>query len=120
MMRLAAAHIFSPHQAIIIMTLMSAGVLAAAYWFEYFGGLQPCTMCYWQRIPHAVVIGIGVVTFWLGDRYEDKKFFLSLGQCLINGICISLNMFLNFSSVSLFIIGAGNPFNLLIICGTCS
>ena len=84
MMRLAAAHIFSPHQAIIIMTLMSAGVLAAAYWFEYFGGLQPCTMCYWQRIPHVVVIGIGVVTFWLGDRYGRGFLILAVLVMLIS------------------------------------
>ena len=51
---------------------------------------------------------------------NDKKLLLLVGQCLIHGVWISLNIILNFSSTSLVIIGAGLPLNLLIICGTCS
>ena len=36
-------------------------MLAMAYFFEYGMGLHPCTMCYWQRIPHGVVLAFGVL-----------------------------------------------------------
>ena len=34
----------------------SAGLLLAAFGFEYFGGLAPCKLCLWQRWPHWAVI----------------------------------------------------------------
>ncbi|MGB1539532.1 MAG: disulfide bond formation protein B [Rickettsiales bacterium] len=42
----------------------SAAALAGAYISQYGFGLHPCTLCYWQRLPHAVVIVLGVVAFW--------------------------------------------------------
>ena len=41
--------------------LASGLMLAMAYFFEYGMGLAPCTMCYWQRIPHRIVLGLGVI-----------------------------------------------------------
>ena len=34
----------------------SGGLLLSAYYFQYFGGLNPCQMCIWQRWPHFAVI----------------------------------------------------------------
>ena len=34
----------------------SVGLLLTAYYFQYFGGLNPCQMCIWQRWPHFAVI----------------------------------------------------------------
>jgi disulfide bond formation protein DsbB len=34
----------------------SMAVLAGAYGFEYLGGLAPCELCLFQRIPYAVAI----------------------------------------------------------------
>ena len=31
-------------------------LLAGAFAFEYLGGLRPCSMCIWQRWPHAIII----------------------------------------------------------------
>lgn len=39
----------------------SAAVLAAAFGFQYLGGLAPCQLCLWQRWPHAAAIGIGLL-----------------------------------------------------------
>ena len=45
--------------------LLAAGgsfaVLAAAFGFQYLGGLAPCQLCLWQRWPHAAAILIGVL-----------------------------------------------------------
>ncbi len=53
-----------------MITLGCIAMLVGAYSFQFLGGLQPCTMCYWQRIPHAVVIGFGIFSghFFTGMR----------------------------------------------------
>ncbi len=59
---------------VLFALLGSAAVLAGAFAFEYLGGLQPCTLCWWQRYPHMVAIAIGLVAMvwrprtllWLG------------------------------------------------------
>jgi disulfide bond formation protein DsbB len=59
---------------VLLALLGSAAVLASAFAFEYLGGLQPCTLCWWQRYPHMVAIAIGLVALiwrprallWLG------------------------------------------------------
>ncbi len=52
----------------------SFGLLLGAFAFQYLGGLQPCTLCLWQRYPHALAVAIGLVALvwnpravlWLG------------------------------------------------------
>lgn len=47
-----------------LMTLAAAGsaaILAAAFGFQHLGGLAPCQLCLWQRWPHAVALGLGLV-----------------------------------------------------------
>lgn len=39
----------------------SAAVLLGAFGFQYLGGLLPCTLCLWQRWPHAVAVALGGV-----------------------------------------------------------
>lgn len=41
--------------------LGSAAILAGAFAFQYIGGLAPCTLCLWQRWPHAVAVLIMLV-----------------------------------------------------------
>ncbi len=36
-------------------------IVMAAY-FQYVLGLAPCTMCYWQRVPHWVVIILAIIS----------------------------------------------------------
>jgi disulfide bond formation protein DsbB len=40
-------------------------VLAAAFAFQYLGGLQPCVLCIYQRYPYGVAIALGVIGFLL-------------------------------------------------------
>lgn len=46
----------------------SAAVLAGAFGFQYIGGLLPCTLCLWQRWPHAVAVIFGVFGLALPQR----------------------------------------------------
>ncbi len=45
--------------AILLAAGGSAAVLAAAFAFQYLGGLAPCQLCIWQRWPHAAAVVIG-------------------------------------------------------------
>lgn len=53
---------------ILIAVAGSALLLAGAFAFQYIGGLAPCTLCLWQRWPHAAAVLIGVVALALGGR----------------------------------------------------
>lgn len=47
-----------------LMALAGAGsvaMLLGAFGFQYIGGLAPCTMCLWQRWPHAVAVALGAL-----------------------------------------------------------
>jgi disulfide bond formation protein DsbB len=41
--------------------LASAAMLGGAFAFQYIGGLEPCVLCWWQRYPYGVVIGLAVI-----------------------------------------------------------
>ena len=40
--------------------LFSGSMLAAAYLFQFVGGMAPCQMCYWQRWAHWTVLAFGL------------------------------------------------------------
>ena len=48
----------------LIALLLPLGLLGGALGSQYFGGLHPCEMCYWQRWPHgaAVLLAAGAFT----------------------------------------------------------
>jgi disulfide bond formation protein DsbB len=49
----------------------SAIALLAAIASQYLGGLAPCKLCIWQRVPHGVVIVIGLgALLWFRDPRE--------------------------------------------------
>lgn len=46
----------------------SLAMLLAAFAFQHWGGLAPCKMCIWQRWPHGVAIGAGVLALAIAAR----------------------------------------------------
>jgi disulfide bond formation protein DsbB len=50
-----------PSQLGLLAVLGSGALLGGAYYFQYVVGLAPCDMCYWQRYPHMVAIGVGLL-----------------------------------------------------------
>jgi disulfide bond formation protein DsbB len=47
----------------IIALLLPIALLGGALGSQYFGGLHPCEMCYWQRWPHAAAIVLAALAF---------------------------------------------------------
>lgn len=47
----------------LIALLLPMALLGGALGSQYFGGLHPCEMCYWQRWPHAAAILLAVLAF---------------------------------------------------------
>jgi len=46
----------------------SAALLLAAFAFQHLGGMAPCKLCLWQRWPHGVAIGLGVLAMAVPGR----------------------------------------------------
>ncbi|NIZ12683.1 disulfide bond formation protein B [Phaeobacter sp. HF9A] len=47
----------------------SAALLLGAFGFQYIGDMAPCKMCLWQRYPHGVAIGIGVLALLIPGAF---------------------------------------------------
>lgn len=48
--------------------IVPAVLVGGAYGSQYFGGLVPCEMCWWQRYAHFAAIGLAVAGFVLPGR----------------------------------------------------
>ncbi|WP_071674801.1 disulfide bond formation protein B [Nioella nitratireducens] len=46
---------------ILLAGLGSAALFLGALFFQFVIGIEPCTMCFWQRWPHRIGIGLGLV-----------------------------------------------------------
>lgn len=53
--------------------ILSAGLLGGAWFFQYVLGYYPCTMCYWQRHAHKIIIGLAVVALVL-KQFKPRLF----------------------------------------------
>ena len=47
----------------LIALLLPAALLIGAFGSEYFGGLHPCEMCWWQRYAHMVAFALAIIAF---------------------------------------------------------
>jgi disulfide bond formation protein DsbB len=51
--------------------LVPAALLGGAYAFQYWGGLVPCEMCWWQRYPHMGALAFALAAL-LARRLPDR------------------------------------------------
>jgi disulfide bond formation protein DsbB len=65
---------------------VSAAVLGAALYSQYFGGLAPCELCLLQRWPWAVAITISIVALFVGHRRSLPWVALVLGLVFLASI----------------------------------
>lgn len=72
----------------LIITGVSTGALAGAYYFQYVIGLQPCMLCLYQRVPHAIIIVLGVGAFILGWAFRKPKQTAFMVLLCAIGYCI--------------------------------
>ena len=47
----------------LIALLLPLALLAGAFGSQYFGGLYPCEMCWWQRYAHMVAVAFAALAF---------------------------------------------------------
>ena len=59
----AASRLASAATARLIALLLPAGLLAGAFGSQYFGGLYPCEMCWWQRYAHLAALVPAALAF---------------------------------------------------------
>lgn len=78
--------LLDPRLPAILLALASAGVLGAAFVFQYGFGYRPCILCLYQRVPYAAVVAFGVITLafprWrgLGDALLVASGFAMLAN----------------------------------------
>jgi disulfide bond formation protein DsbB len=72
-----------------ILFLGSGALLAGAYGFQYFGDLQPCVLCLYQRVPHAAVIGLSLIALVLMPRVAATWAVGGAGLALLIGAGIA-------------------------------
>lgn len=60
-------------QSINLALVASIAMLGGALLFQYVGGLFPCEMCIWQRIPHAAIIGCSLMALVLHKRGQAPR-----------------------------------------------
>jgi disulfide bond formation protein DsbB len=60
-----------------------AGLLAAAWGSEIFGGLYPCEMCWWQRYAHIAALVLALVSLALAKAPDRGRSFVWLAALAI-------------------------------------
>ena len=58
--------------------LISGGLLIGAWTFQYGLGYPPCTMCYWQRHAHKIVLVIAAIAIALSFTSKPYSQFFNL------------------------------------------
>jgi disulfide bond formation protein DsbB len=52
--------------------LLPLALLAGAYGSQYFGGLYPCEMCWWQRYPHFAAVPIAALAVLISNTAMQR------------------------------------------------
>jgi len=73
----------------VLVLAASAAILAAAFAFQYLGGLAPCVLCLWQRFPHGIVIALAAVAFALNSHRWTAALMALCGIVLVAGAGIA-------------------------------
>ena len=55
----------SAGQGILMCGGISASLYAGALWFQYVGGLMPCSLYLWQRWPHIIIVLLTVIALFV-------------------------------------------------------
>lgn len=74
----------------LLLAAASLAALATAYGSQYLGGLHPCVLCLYQRIPHAVVGVLGIAAALPFVRPGQRRLLVALaGIALLAGAGIA-------------------------------
>ena len=67
----------------LIALLLPAALLAGAFGSQYFGGLYPCEMCWWQRYAHMAALVPAVLAFTAAAESGRARAFTLLAALAI-------------------------------------
>ena len=71
--------------------LTSAGILAAVYASQYWGGLAPCELCLYQRWPWWFAATLGLVSLWFVPRPRIWRLVVGIcGLTLMAGAALAV------------------------------
>ena len=62
----------STRAACLICALGAGAALGVALASEYWGGLVPCALCLWERVPYRVAIFLGLLGFLLPENLASR------------------------------------------------
>ncbi len=72
-----------PYSIPLGLLFMSAAALGGAYAFQYLGGLQPCTLCLYQRWPWWIAGGLALLALLLLRERRLSRALAALGALSI-------------------------------------
>jgi len=67
----------------LVALLLPLALLAGAYGSQYFGGLYPCEMCWWQRYAHFAALVFAVPAFLFPAQSRASRTLVLLGALAI-------------------------------------
>lgn len=67
----------------LIALLLPAALLIGAFGSQYFGGLHPCEMCWWQRYAHMVAFALALIAFAVAGHPSRSRAFTLLAALAI-------------------------------------
>ena len=70
----------------LLALLVPAALLAGAFGSQYFGGLYPCEMCWWQRYAHFAALVPAVLAFTAPAASSRSRFLV-----LLAALCIAVS-----------------------------
>ena len=73
----------SLQQARALAIVVPTALLAAAFGSEYWGGLWPCEMCWWQRWAHLAALGFALLSLLLAKTPDRGRSFVWLAALAI-------------------------------------
>ena len=68
----------SPRIVCLICAIAASAALGIALASEYWGGLVPCALCLWERVPYRWAIGLSAVGFVLPGNFQLRRWMLLL------------------------------------------
>jgi disulfide bond formation protein DsbB len=74
--------------AALVIAASSFIVVGAAISSEIFGGLAPCVLCLYQRIPYAITIGFGLIGFAVPRLFLPAMLLASLAFLVGGGVAV--------------------------------
>lgn len=67
----------------LIALVLPAALLAGAFASQFWGGLQPCEMCWWQRYAHMAAFALALIAFAGPARSPSARNFTLLAAAAI-------------------------------------